>query len=113
MIVFGTLSLFFLSLTALIPILKLFRINIKKNFIFLSVIPFALWLIGFSSFAGIAELGRIDSPTNKPEYNFTAHSYELKVGAAIGITIVLLDLAIAAYGILTVRSFLSNRNKLT
>ena len=48
----------------------------------------------------------MDSSVNKPEFNFVAKDYQMKVGIAISITILLLDLGIALYGMLKIKDFL-------
>ena len=106
MIVFGVISLIFMSITITISVMRLCKMRVKKSFIVVCCLPFVFWLFGFSVYAGIAGLGRMDSSVNKPEFNFVAKDYQMKVGIAISITILLLDLGIALYGMLKIKDFL-------
>ena len=106
MLVFGSISLFFMFCSAGIALIRLCKGRVKRMYIGVTIAPFVIWLLGFSSYAGVAGLGIFDSPNNKPEYNFTANSYSIDVGAAIAITIIFLNLGIAAYGWIKIRKLL-------
>lgn len=106
MLAFGAIALFFMFCSLAIPIFRLFKYRVQRFFSILTLLPFLFWLIGFSSYAGAAGLGRLENPTNKPQYNFNADEYSVKVGTAIAITNIFLYLLIAVYGWVKIRKLL-------
>lgn len=103
MVVFGSLALVSNFINIGIILMKLFKKRVRSILSINLYLPFIIWLIGFSIYAGVAHLGRIDSPVNKDEYNFDADDYKVKVGAAIAITMIPLYLASGIYGWLVIR----------
>ena len=103
MVVFGSLALISNLLNIVIVLMKLFKKKVRSILTINLCLPFVIWLIGFSIYAGVAHLGRIDAPVNKEEYNFDADDYTLKPGAAIAITLIPLYLASSLYGWLVIR----------
>lgn len=108
MLVFGILSLISMMFTMAIPVLRLFKIRVKKNLVFVSIFQVVLWFTGICAYAGTANLGEIDKTVNKPEYNFIANNYKAKVGIAISITVLLLQTGILIYALFKIRTLLQN-----
>lgn len=106
MVVFGSIALFFNFLSIGVVILKLLKKRVKWLLSLTLYLPFVFWLMGFSIYAGTAHLGRLDKPVNKASYNFDADEYDLKVGAAIAITLIPLYLASALYCWFVIRGYL-------
>ncbi|OMJ78939.1 hypothetical protein SteCoe_21161 [Stentor coeruleus] len=107
MIIFGSLSLIILFWCCLVVLIRLCKIRISGKFLIPVPGSFALWLIGFCAYAGTAGLGRLDSPNNKAEYNFTADEYKIKVGVAIGITTIFMQFFVGIYGWVKIRPLLN------
>lgn len=111
MVVFGSIALFFNFISIGVIVLKLLKKRVKW-FLSLSLyLPFIFWLVGFSIYAGIAHLGRIDKPINKEKYNFNADDYDVRVGTAIAITMIFLYLASSLYSLIVIRGYLVGLNK--
>lgn len=105
-VVFGSIALVANAGGILLVFCKLFKKRIRAEFNLIFIVPFVSWLFGFSVYAGVAHLGRFEGVRNKDKFNFDADDYEVKVGAAIAITLVLVYLVEAVYAWLVVRRFM-------
>jgi hypothetical protein len=103
MVVFGSLALCSNFFSIIAVALKLLKRKVPKILHISFVLPFILWLFGFSIYAGVAGLGRYKEVVNKSRFNFEADNYSIKVGGAIGVTMIFLYLISGAYALFVLR----------